>query len=234
MTLCQTPMPFPKHRSSPCNAYTYPTHQTFFIVLMSGIICICMIVANVLKIGDKRDKLTLVEETTSVSKSGKKYIYWICHCDCGKSTKRRKDAFFKGRYMSCGCETHNIQSANTRRIKWKGVGELSSTFFTACRQNAKKRNIDFEITMADEWKQYEKQGGICPLSNVPIKLSETTRHGHKLGSASLDRIDSSKGYTKDNIQWVHKTINLMKNVLSQDDFIQWCNKVTFHHNEQNT
>ena len=47
----------------------------------------------------------------------------------------------------------------------------------------------------------------------------------KLQTASLDRIDSTKGYSKDNIQWVHKDINCMKMDFSQQYFIDLCVKV---------
>jgi len=40
-------------------------------------------------------------------------------------------------------------------------------------------------------------------------------------TASLDRINSSKGYTLDNVQWVHKTVNIMKQGLSDEDFKYW-------------
>ena len=42
------------------------------------------------------------------------------------------------------------------------------------------------------------------------------------GTASLDRIDSSKGYIEGNIQWVHKDINRMKGDSSDNDFIKLC------------
>lgn len=45
-------------------------------------------------------------------------------------------------------------------------------------------------------------------------------------TASLDRIDSTKGYTLDNIQWVHKHINVMKMDLDQEYFIKLCKLVT--------
>ena len=48
------------------------------------------------------------------------------------------------------------------------------------------------------------------------------------GTASLDRIDSSKGYTKDNVQWVHKDINYIKRDLSDSEFITLCKKVATH------
>ena len=53
-----------------------------------------------------------------------------------------------------------------------------------------------------------------------------------VGTASLDRIDSTKGYTKNNIQWVHKTINKMKNVLHDEEFIQWCNLIANYNKEK--
>ena len=42
---------------------------------------------------------------------------------------------------------------------------------------------------------------------------------------SLDRIDSLKGYAIDNVQWVHKDINKMKNIHSQPAFINICKLV---------
>lgn len=41
-------------------------------------------------------------------------------------------------------------------------------------------------------------------------------------TASLDRIDSSKGYIEGNVQWVHKRINKMKLDDSDTEFIEWC------------
>lgn len=41
-------------------------------------------------------------------------------------------------------------------------------------------------------------------------------------TASLDRIDSTKGYTEYNIQWVHKLINIAKSTLTNNQFISMC------------
>jgi hypothetical protein len=43
--------------------------------------------------------------------------------------------------------------------------------------------------------------------------------------ASLDRIDSSKGYIDGNVQWVHKEVNEMKMQATQNEFIEYCNLV---------
>lgn len=47
-------------------------------------------------------------------------------------------------------------------------------------------------------------------------------------TASIDRIDSSKGYTKDNIQWVHKNVNIMKMDQTMDQFLYICKKIVDH------
>jgi len=44
-------------------------------------------------------------------------------------------------------------------------------------------------------------------------------------TASIDRINNSRGYLKGNIQLVHKDINFMKGKMSQDDFIKMCKLV---------
>jgi hypothetical protein len=43
-----------------------------------------------------------------------------------------------------------------------------------------------------------------------------------IDNASLDRIDSSKGYAKDNIQWVHTMVNMSKNRYNQQKFVEMC------------
>jgi hypothetical protein len=45
---------------------------------------------------------------------------------------------------------------------------------------------------------------------------------------SVDRIDSLRGYVEGNVQWVHKKINIMKNVYSQEEFIILCKQVVKH------
>jgi len=44
---------------------------------------------------------------------------------------------------------------------------------------------------------------------------------HVVNTASLDRIDSSKGYESGNIQWVHKQLNNMKQALPENEFFEW-------------
>jgi hypothetical protein len=51
-------------------------------------------------------------------------------------------------------------------------------------------------------------------------------------TASLDRIDSSKGYIEGNLQWVHKNINMLKGNMLDNTFIEWCHKISKHQLEK--
>ena len=76
------------------------------------------------------------------------------------------------------------------------------------------------------WESFLKQDKKCALTGIELVFAfRTTKRGMWTQTASLDRIDSSKGYTKDNIQWVHKRIQKMKMDMDNTEFIDWCNKV---------
>lgn len=73
---------------------------------------------------------------------------------------------------------------------------------------------------------FQKQNKKCAYTNIDL-FFETSG---KKGNASLDRINSSLGYTKENVQWVHKKVNIIKWDLSHEEFINFCKTVTENYN----
>lgn len=76
----------------------------------------------------------------------------------------------------------------------------------------KQRFQDVDVELSDLMEQWNKQNGICPYTGIKLILPE---HGNIkdvdfFHRASLDRIDSSYGYIKGNIQFISTPINLMK------------------------
>ena len=57
---------------------------------------------------------------------------------------------------------------------------------------------------------------------ITIEKSLNRKKGCSNLTASLDRIDSSLGYVKNNVQWVHKDINKMKQELNENYFKNLC------------
>jgi hypothetical protein len=103
---------------------------------------------------------------------------------------------------------------------FKGVGDVGSCFFAELKRGAHRRNLEFNITLDYISKLFEKQKRKCGLSGLDLTFGPV-RKG-RLRTASLDRIDSSKGYIVGNVQWVHKTLNRMKVDIEQDVFIKIC------------
>lgn len=77
-------------------------------------------------------------------------------------------------------------------------------------RNSKSRFKDFTLNLEDIKNQWDKQKGICPYTGFNLLLyKKNNTHPYHL-RASLDRIDSSKGYTKDNVEFISLPINYLK------------------------
>lgn len=167
--------------------------------------------------------------------SNKRGARWRCICDCGTERDVPSAALTNGKSASCGC----LSKARLFEVKWKGVGELGRDRWSAIVRGAQQRNLCVEVSIDDVWELFLKQNRQCALSNLPLTMFEyTTRYnqydynkykndgphkGRRInGTASLDRIDSSKGYTLDNIQWIHKDLNTMKMAFDQKYFLEMC------------
>jgi hypothetical protein len=117
-----------------------------------------------------------------------------------------------------------------RRIKsrrelynYKGHGQIYGKYWYKLQKDAEDRGYTFEITIQQAWARFLFQKGLCAISGE--KLRFPSKSGGSDGTASLDRIDSIKGYKLRNIQWVHKDINRMKGNKTDKEFINICRKV---------
>lgn len=122
-------------------------------------------------------------------------------------------------------KTNKSQKQAEKNICWKGYGGLTGKFWSSIKISAKRRNISFEITIEEAWEQWLKQNGKCAYTDRKLELAILRKDFNKI-TASLDRINSSKPYAKDNIQWVEKQVNLMKNTMSDKEFVTICKLIT--------
>ena len=149
-------------------------------------------------------------------------------CSCGKIFLAKPNSIWNGSY---GC-LQKIITKTTRYkqsiIRWKGTQDISKTYFSRLKQGAKHRKKEFDITIEYLQKLLEKQGYKCALTGLPIKCTRNVNkhsESYEEQTASLDRIDNTQGYIKDNLQWIHKDINNMKHMLSEHKFIKYCELV---------
>lgn len=80
----------------------------------------------------------------------------------------------------------------------------------------RKRGLDCEFDIDSAWldSRITEIGYRCELSGVKFNMDDSRSPAHP----SIDRIDSSCGYTKDNCQIVCCSINYAKNDLTQAEF----------------
>lgn len=91
---------------------------------------------------------------------------------------------------------------------------------------AKRNSLEFDLDGDYLWSLFIKQNRRCALSGLDLQFPKAWGIKSKKDiTASLDRINSSIGYIKGNVQWVHKTINTMKMDMLDQEFINICKKV---------
>lgn len=144
---------------------------------------------------------------------------WYKNCpSCGsqQSYLRKNYAIYsfvnKLECKSCS----NKKEENCNHKGWiKDV--LRSSFLNKYKTGALSRGLLFDVE--DEYLAdlLIKQDFKCALTGWDINAEKVQNN-----TASLDRIDSSIGYVKGNVQWVHKMVNMCKQSYSQEEFIEMC------------
>lgn len=149
-------------------------------------------------------------------------VYWWCRCECGIEKSVNGMTMKSGRSTQC------------RRCWERGhKHNLNARVWGRILRNAKLRKIPVDLGEVKEAKDFlykllhTKQKNCCALSGLPIHIANTIKGDMNQGetTASLDRIDSNRGYTRDNVQWVHKDVNKMKANLTQYRFVRFCHAV---------
>jgi hypothetical protein len=176
----------------------------------------------------KFNKLTVLDTVVQ-----NKRTYYQVQCDCGRVDLKRKDWVEKGRAKMCKpCSAKLTASKYPPPINRTGFKDLSGTHYLSLKFGALRRNLEFNVTPEFLWNLFQKQKGKCALSGVDIVLVAKLHKQNadwSIITASLDRIDSSKGYTEDNVQWVHKAINFIKGNLSETELLYWAKKIVEKH-----
>lgn len=166
---------------------------------------------------DKKIGTLLVLEIVEGSGGRGKHYKWKCLCDCGEFHIAPSQSLSRKPNITCNkCRSLNHRSKET----------IKSFIFSNMIRAAKDRELEFTLTKEYITELYLEQNGKCAISKLDIIFAPTSKEHLQCGStASLDRIDSSKGYIIGNVQWVHKRINFMKSDMTQSEFVAFCKAV---------
>jgi hypothetical protein len=131
------------------------------------------------------------------------------------SQKRKSGVTHRNKCKLCMTSERNARLAEDHEV-----------FLALVFQNAKTRRPEgFNIELDDIIDLYYQQRGRCALSGRRMTHKrEGVGDGHT-DNISIDRIDSSIGYRKGNVQLICSTINFMKRSLADEQFIELCRDV---------
>jgi len=167
-------------------------------------------------LGKKRGSYTIVEY---LGKNQWGSRLWKCRCKCG--TER---VYTTGQVFNQGSQRARCENCWHDDVELAGriTDEIPDRFWKRFENQAKRRGVVSNLTKENAYDKYVEQGKCCALSGVPLYFTTLRTNFNWYTNASIDRIDPEKGYSQGNIQWVHKEINMMKGMLSQESFLGWC------------
>lgn len=87
----------------------------------------------------------------------------------------------------------------------------------------RKQELGFDIDLGYLVRLFEEQLGKCAVSGVG--MTYLAGSGRIFTNISLDRIDSSKGYLRGNVQFVCDIVNRMKSDMEQKELLFWCRRI---------
>jgi hypothetical protein len=181
----------------------------------------------------------------TLSKKEKQHI-WRVNCgnyheesreciNCGKTwivEVKNNASHSRTKYFCCDCneKLSNKEKTQILRLKLEGFHEKEKAQRRASYKrnhihnivaNARERALayGYEFDIQDSDIVIPER---CPLLNVPFILGEKGNYEY---TPTIDRIDNSKGYTKDNIWIITKKANAMKNSASFEELNTFCTNI---------
>ena len=155
-------------------------------------------------------KFQMLDVLFPVGKNSGGNMQWACRCDCGTTVVRASAVLqMEDHFSNCGCVTTNATHGKSYTPEY--------ALYQAAKKRAKKRGMGFDLDITDVVIP-EK----CPCLGINLSTAVDQAQDN---SPSLDRIDSSQGYTKDNIWVISYKANRIKNDATPDELLAVANAV---------
>ncbi len=115
------------------------------------------------------------------------------------------------------------QGDNKQRVKKWRDDNLMRRRYLGAKHRAERKGLECTITIEDLERLYAEQSGKCFYSGMAMTLKDDAKY-----AVSVDRINSKKGYTPDNVVLTCYIVNSMKNDLGAKEFFEIVSKLYTH------
>jgi len=170
--------------------------------------------------GQKFGRWTFIKRHSEKSASGA--FLWQVECDCGAICNRRPDTIISGSSKSCGCYSSEYQIYTNRKYE-PHISTARSVWH--CTYS----DCDFDTFLYLSQLPCVYCGG-QPSNSSSIKSNTKSVSTYQQQNGTfiyngLDRIDSTKGHTRDNIVPCCRICNWMKSNLTLDEFLAHIDRI---------
>lgn len=167
--------------------------------------------------------------------TGQKYTCFRCKRWLPEDKFAFVGAAGRGRKARVVLHGHCFTCREQERGKWINhplynpqLDRFMSGLSRSSKASARNRKYVWALEKDDLLGKFIEQGGLCAYSGMEMNYSKsgpTSKTGKHLSAPSIDRIDSSGHYTVDNIHIVMVAVNVMKNELNEDVFLELCRQI---------
>lgn len=158
------------------------------------------------------------------------------HFDRSVSEVNRNQKLKRKSYCSLACKAKieiknspkmiignpNNLVADNRKDEYSPFKRIMLILKMRNKESPEKKTL--ELTVEQLKELWEKQQGTCPFTGWKLILQTTTKDKLEYvpNRASLDRIDSNKGYSIDNVRFVSLIYQFAKNKFTDKDVYNFC------------
>ena len=174
--------------------------------------------------GQRFHHLTVIGRS-QIRKFGK--AYFDCLCDCGNTITTRASSLRLGRRRSCGCKTNWIWMQRTQDRELILKKQIYRRYVRGTWKRQYKNESKFKVFLSfDEFsKLILEPCSYCGEIGSNTERDHMDTSDYVLHYNGIDRIDSSKPYTIDNVVPCCLHCNKAKNSMTIDEFRNWAGRL---------
>jgi len=157
-------------------------------------------------IGLRFGRLTVLELSHIVVYPSCTRPFWLCQCDCGKTTIVRSDNITRKRTRSCGCLLSEVSKKKMTDMltKHNGCGTRLYKTWEGMKDRCRRTNN----------KSYRYYGGkgveVCDEWEDFLSFRDWAWFNGYEDTLTIDRIDNDGDYSPSNCQWLSNIDNAKK------------------------
>lgn len=167
------------------------------------------------RVGERYNNLTIIEYA---GQNKHQLHLWKCKCDCENEVVATYNSLSTNHTKSCGC-IRNKYAPNIAALM---------NLFSRYKAQAKSRDLEFALTL----QQFRNltSGDCYYCKQPPDTVAHLEYNNGQYIYNGIDRLDSTKGYTIENVITSCGRCNVAKGILSQREFLDWIIRVYEYQN----